>query len=84
MKAKEQNEDFNMKLMKILDRIENNLDKESAPANQEATGPLREKEDQGVIIDITVTPKGIPIGENTLYQVRPLSGSIIGGLGWMN
>jgi hypothetical protein len=29
MKAKEQQEEFNMKLMKILDRIENKLDKES-------------------------------------------------------
>jgi hypothetical protein len=29
MKAKEQQEDFNMKLMKILDKIESYLDKES-------------------------------------------------------
>jgi hypothetical protein len=55
-----------------------------APTNQEATGPLREKEDQGVIEDITITPKGIPTGDHIEAQVHPLSRSIIGGLGWMN
>jgi hypothetical protein len=55
-----------------------------AQENQEAIGLLRRKEDQGVLADITITPKGIPIGENTTTQVHPLSGSIIRGLGWMN
>jgi hypothetical protein len=54
-----------------------------APTNQEAIGPLRKKEDQGVVTDITINPKGIPIGENTTSQVHPLSESIIRGLGWM-
>jgi hypothetical protein len=55
-----------------------------APTNQEATGPLMRKEEQGVVADITITPKDIPIGEHTTAQVHLLSGSIIRGLGWMN
>ena len=46
MKTKEQHEGFNMKLMKILDIIENKLDNESGSKKKEAIGPLREKEDQ--------------------------------------
>jgi hypothetical protein len=52
------------------------------PTNQEATRPLREKEYQGVVAYITITPKDIPIGENTTTQFHILSGSIR-GLGWM-
>jgi len=48
-----------------------------APTNQEATRPFRKKEDQGVVAEITITPKGIPIGEHTLAQVNILLGSII-------
>jgi hypothetical protein len=52
-------------------------------ANQEVTGPLRRKEDQGLVEDITNTPKRIHIGENTVSQVHPLLGIII-GMGWMS
>ena len=52
-------------------------------ANREVTGSLREKEDQGVIADITITPKGIPTGEHTSTQVHPVLGST-GGPGWMS
>jgi hypothetical protein len=33
--------------------------------NQEAIAPLRRKEEQGMVKDITITPKENPIGENT-------------------
>ena len=46
-------------------------------------GPLRRMEDQGVVADITITPKSIPIGDHTVAQEHPLLGSI-GGLGWMS
>jgi polyribonucleotide nucleotidyltransferase len=36
MRAKEQQEDFNMKLMKILNKIEKKLDKESGPSKSES------------------------------------------------
>jgi len=38
MKAKEQQEDFNMKLMKSLDKIEKNLDKESGSSKSGSHG----------------------------------------------
>jgi hypothetical protein len=44
MKAKEQQEDFNMKLMKILDIIENKLDKESGSSK---SGSHRTPEGKG-------------------------------------
>jgi hypothetical protein len=44
MKAKEQQEDFNMKLMKILDRVEKKLDKESSTNN---SGSHRTPEKKG-------------------------------------
>jgi hypothetical protein len=55
-----------------------------AQENQEVIGLLRRNQDQEVLADIIVTPQGIPIGENTISQVHPLSGSIIRGLGWMS
>jgi hypothetical protein len=54
-----------------------------APENQEATGPLKIREGQGVVADITTTPKIIIIGDHTISQVHLLSGSI-GDLGWIS
>jgi hypothetical protein len=54
-----------------------------APTNQDVTGPMRRKEYQGVVADITSTPKSIPIGEHTVAQAHPLSGNIR-GLEWMH
>ena len=65
-----------MKLLEILNRIENKLDKE-------VTGLLMGKEEKEVLADITITPRGIPIRGHTADQVHPLPGSII-FLGWMN
>jgi len=58
-KAKRQQEDFNMKLMRSLKR---SWIKKVDPANQGATGPLMRKEEKEVVTDITNTPKGIPKG----------------------
>jgi hypothetical protein len=41
------------------------------------------KEEQEVLADITITPRGIPIREYIESQVHPLSGSIR-GLGLMS
>jgi hypothetical protein len=43
MKAKEQQEDFNMQLIKSLDKIENNLDKESGSSKSGSHGTLEGK-----------------------------------------
>jgi hypothetical protein len=52
-----------------------------AQANQEVIGLLRRKEDQEVLEDIAIAPQGIPLGDNIVAQVLPLSGSIRRGLG---
>jgi hypothetical protein len=41
------------------------------------------KEKQEVLVDITITPQGIPIREQETTQVHPLSEGIR-GLGWMS
>jgi hypothetical protein len=43
MKAKEQQEDFNMKLIQILERIENNLDNESGSNKSGSYGTPEKK-----------------------------------------
>ena len=42
-------------------------------ANQEVTGFLMRNEEQEVLVDITITPRGIPIREHTTTQVHPIS-----------
>jgi hypothetical protein len=60
MKAKEKQEDFNMKLMQISwTKLKKSWIRRVAPTNQEATRPLSKKEDPGVVANITITPKDI-------------------------
>jgi hypothetical protein len=73
-----------MKLIYILDKIEKKFNKESGSSKLGNHRSLMRKEEQGVVADITITPKGIPIRENTTTQVHLLSGSIIRGLVWMH
>jgi hypothetical protein len=49
MKGKEQHEDSNMKLMKILDKIENNLDKDSVSSKLGSHDICEEKEISGSV-----------------------------------
>jgi hypothetical protein len=67
--------------MQSLDIIEKKWIRSLTQANQEVTGLLMRKEEQEVLADITITPQGIPLGEHTIAQVHPLSGSIRRGLG---
>jgi len=52
-------------------------------ANKEFTGLMLREEEQEVLENITITPQGIPIEENTISQFHSLPGSIRGSLGWM-
>jgi hypothetical protein len=52
-------------------------------ANQEVTGLHDERREQEVLVDITITPQGIPIREQATTQVYPLSEGIR-DLGWMS
>jgi hypothetical protein len=83
MRAKEQQDDFNMKLLESLNIIEKKLDKESGSSKSGSHRSLMRKEKQEVLADITITPRGIPIRDHTTAQVHPLSESIR-GLGWMS
>jgi hypothetical protein len=53
-------------------------------ANQEVTGLMMRGEEQEVLVDITITPQGIPLGYNTIVQVHPLLENIRGGMEWMS
>jgi hypothetical protein len=70
--------------MQSLDRIEKKMDKENDSSKSGSHRSRDEREEQEVLEDITITPQGIPLGENIVAQVHPLSGSIRGGLGWMS
>jgi hypothetical protein len=41
-------------------------------------------EEPKVLVGITITPQGIQLGEHTVVQVHPLSGSIRRSLEWMS
>jgi hypothetical protein len=83
MKAKEKQEDFNIKLMHSLDTIEKKMDKENDSSKPGSHGSHDERRRKEVLEDITITPQGIPLRDHTVVQVHPLSGNIRGGLGWM-
>jgi hypothetical protein len=53
------------------------------PVNQEVTGSLMRRENQGVLEDTIITPKGTPRGGHMVVQVHLLP-KRIGDLEWMN
>jgi hypothetical protein len=83
MKAKEQQGEFNLKLMKSLERIEKKLDKESDSRKTGSHRSLRRKEDQEVLAGIVITPRNTPIRRHTVVQAHLLPEST-GDLEWMN
>ena len=40
--------------------------------DQEVSKPLRGEEDRGVVADIIIAPKSIPVGRHAVVQARPL------------
>jgi hypothetical protein len=44
-----------------------------AQENQKVMGLVMREEEQEVLVDITLTPQGIPLGENMVAQFHPLS-----------
>jgi acetyl-CoA carboxylase carboxyltransferase component len=83
MKAREQQGEFNIKLIQSLERIENKLDKGSDSSKSGSHGSPDERGNQGVLADTIITPKGTLRGGNTVVQAHLLSESI-GDLEWMN
>jgi hypothetical protein len=83
MKVRDRQGEFNLRMLKNLERIETKLKKESDSSKTESRRTLRGKEDQGVSADIVVTPQSIPVGKHTVVQSHLLPEST-GDLGWMN
>jgi hypothetical protein len=52
-------------------------------AKQGVAGPLREKEDRGVLADIVVAPQSIPVRKHIVVQAHPLPENTE-DLEWMN
>jgi hypothetical protein len=82
MKAKEQQGEFNLNLMKSLDRIENKLDKER-DSRKTGSHIIMREEDQGLLVDTIITPKVSPRGGHTIVQSHILPESTR-YLEWMN
>jgi hypothetical protein len=76
-------EDFNMNLIRSLERIENKLDKESGSSKSRSHRTLEKNGRSRNGSRHHQHSQIIPIGENTVAQVHPLSENI-GGMGWMS
>jgi hypothetical protein len=72
MKVRDRQGEFNLKMLKSLERIEKKLEKESDTRDQEVSKPLRGEEDRGVVADIIVSPRSILARKHTVVQARPL------------
>jgi hypothetical protein len=81
MKAKEQQEGFNINLMQSLDKIEKKMDKEN---DSSKSGSHRSHDERRRTKSVGKHHHHSPrnsSGEHTVVQVHPLSGNIRGGLG---
>jgi hypothetical protein len=83
MKSRDQQGEFNLKLMQILERIERKLDKESDSSKSGSHRSLVTRGNQGVLADTIITPKGTPRGGNTIVQAHLLLESTR-DLEWIN
>jgi hypothetical protein len=72
MRAKEQQDDFNMNLMQSLNIIEKKLDKESGSSKSGSHKSPNEKRRKRSVVDITITPQGIALRDHKKTQVHPL------------
>jgi hypothetical protein len=83
MRIRDRLGEFNLKMLKNLERIERKLEKESDTSKTRSHKTLREKEDRGVVADIVVTPLNILIRKHTVVQAHPLLENTE-DLEWMN
>ena len=82
MKAKEQHEEFDLKLIESRENRKEVGQGERLKKKQGVTRLLRE-EYQGVLVDTIITPKVAPRGEHTVVQAHLLPESTV-DLEWMN
>jgi 3-deoxy-D-arabino-heptulosonate 7-phosphate (DAHP) synthase len=72
MKVRDQKGEFNLKMLKSLERMKRNWKKRVTQEDQEVSEPLRGEEDRGVVADIIISPRSILAGKHTVVQARPL------------
>jgi hypothetical protein len=85
MKAKEQQDDFNVKLMQSLDIIEKKMDKETESSRSRSHRSHDEKRREArVLIGNITIHQSIHLGKCAVAQVHLLIESIREGLGWMS
>jgi hypothetical protein len=84
MKAKEEQDDFNIKLLQRLDRIEKNMDKEAESRKLRRHGSHDERRKiRSVDRHHHHSPRDLA-RKACSSSTHLLSGSIRGGLGWMS
>jgi hypothetical protein len=79
MRAKEQQGDFNVKLMQSLDKIEKKMDKEIETSRSRSH---MSHDRQGVLINIITTRQSILFRKRAVIRVHLLSKNIREGLRW--
>ena len=83
MKARDKQGEFNLRMLKSLERIEKKLEKESDSNKTESRRTHERKEDQGVSANIVIAPQSIPVRKHTVVQAHPLPENTE-DLEWMN
>jgi hypothetical protein len=76
MKIRDRQGEFNLKMLKSLERIEKKLEKGRDSGTTESRKIMGEEVDRGVVADITVAPKNIRTGRHTTVQAHPLPENI--------
>jgi hypothetical protein len=76
MKIRDRQGEFNLKMLKSLERIEKKLEKGSDTSRSRSVRTHEEEGDRGVVTDITVSPRSILTGRHTVVQARPLPENI--------
>jgi hypothetical protein len=82
MKAKEEQDGFNIKLLQRLDKLRKIWIRRPSQTNQEDTRLMIREESQEVLTYISITLQDIQLGERAVSQVHLMSGSIRRNLEW--
>ena len=68
MKVRDKQGEFNLRMLKSLERIEKKLEKESDPSKTESRRTPERKRRSRSVSRHRLTPKSIPVGKHTVVQ----------------
>jgi hypothetical protein len=83
MRVRDRQGEFNLKMLKNLERIERKLEKESDTRKTWNRRTPERKLDRGVVADIVISPQSILIRKHIVVQAHPLPENTE-DLEWMN